>query len=219
MAGNFKPSDSILISTKKEAQYEALSDLHQEPFPSGGYWAGAFDGVGGSTGLYATIDLKIKFLTSVNIYGYCGYGYNTVLNIYDENKKILNDTYKNKNYNVNMKWDLMFKNVPAGIYILNSGLDLRNLNALISELFIEFSDSDSYFIYLESKYFSIADEYYDKLSKSYVNVPITSDLLDLFKSKGNKLPDYFKEKTIDGEIFKPSDKFNNYKLRKRKVII
>ena len=120
-----------------------------------------------------------------------------------------------------MKWDLMFKNVPAGIYILNSGLGLRDRNSMISELFIEFSDSDSdsYFIYLDSKYFSIADEYYDKLSKSYVNVPITSDLLDLFKSKGNKLPDYFKEKTIDGEIFKPSDKFNNYKLRKRKVII
>ena len=221
MAGLAKPSDSILIGSKIESTYNFISEIDYEANPGYGCWRAVFDGriySNGNDGYYASSDLIIEFLESVNIYGISSYNLgNSVLNIYDENKNDLNSLYK-KNYgNVNGTWKLMFENVPAGIYILNSGLAYNDFNALISELFIESVYDEKFLLKENNKYYTINNDQYDTITDSYINIAI-SDLSQQIKDKGFYLRNINKVVTVNDETFKPINKFSNFSvIRRRKM--
>lgn len=215
MAGLTRPSDSILIGSKIESTYNFLSDVDYEPNPVFGCWRKVFDG-NLNSGYYASSDLIIEFLEPVNIYGISSYNLGTsVLNIYDENKNNLNSLYK-KNYgDVNGTWKLMFEKVPAGIYIFNSGLPYRDLNALISELFIESVYDEKFLLKKDDMYYTINSDQYDTVTNSYINIAI-SDLSQQIVDKGFYLRNINKDVTVNDETFKPINKFSNFSVIKRR---
>lgn len=213
MAGKYKPSDDVLIGSKNEARYTFLSDV-TTPHGSRGEWKGAFDG--GTGGLYMDYDLKIQFYTTVNIYVIDNYLLNSNgyrgMHIYNEDKtQLLNDEYFNKSNNVYNKWDIVFKGVKPGIYVINGG---TSKGTLISELFIE--DEVFHLIHSNNKYYSPNDKYYDINNKVYTDIPVTTEnsLQDIFKNNHFDLNALFEEVNINDEIFKPIDKFKNLSIIK-----
>lgn len=217
MAGKFKPSDNILISSKKElTKVRFLSDLDHQVQYGYGAWKNAFDETNG--GLYmGGHDLKVEFLTSVNIYGISnGESYdsfNSNCNIYNEDRVSLNDDYKVYNNYLGATWKLMFKNVPKGTYIIGTDLAWDNRNSLISELFFEYVPSKC-LIKKDNKIYSISNDNYNISTKNYNEITIEEDktIADVFNEKSFTIDDLFNEVTIEDETFKPIDKFNNFKL-------
>lgn len=217
MAGNFKPADSILISSKKElTKVRFLSDLDHYVQTGYGAWQNAFDG--SSSGLYmGGHDLKVEFLTTVNIYGISNgdsyANFNSNCNIYDESRVSLNTNYKVYNNYLGTTWKLMFKNVPKGTYILGTDLAWNDRNSLISELFFEYVPS-KFLIKKDDKIYSIANDKYNESMKTYDEIVIEEGktITDVFTENSFVVDNLFAEVTIGEETFKPIDKFNNFKL-------
>lgn len=212
MAGIYKPSNDILISSKKESKrYKFLRDLtYSSCGATYGNWAGAFNGT--PYGLYMYDDLIVEFLEEVNIYGISAGDYSSFYsycNIYDYDNNSLNDKYKVYNNDLRNQWKLMFKQVPPGRYRFRSDLSYDNRNSLISELFFE-SSYKPVLISMNGKYYSIKESNYNSETKLFNAVDNIDD--DYFNNNCFYESDMFKELVINGETFKPIDKFDNFKF-------
>ena len=74
---------------------------------------------------------------------------------------------------------------------------------------------NQYLIYENGRYYNIKNENYDMLEKKYSNIPISNDLVTIFKENCFfALSELLEEKNISGETFKPLDKFSNFKIKK-----
>lgn len=74
-------------------------------------------------------------------------------------------------------------------------------------------------IYRDNKYFNISDDNYDLIEKNYNNLVISveNNLKDIFDQKSLLLEELFKEKELNNEIFKPIEKFDNFKIRRMRT--
>lgn len=179
----------------------------------------AFDGICAYGGYYrtCTIDfwtssyIEISIPEPCNIWR-CGY------NDYPQNRNVLkilalqNNTWVDvsSKYNLattvlyNNQWAMFIKAIPAGIYRIGF-----NNNRVDSEWYCELCKlPDKFLIKMDNKLYNINSSYYNAGEHIYNSLPNTATLKDGFDS----ITALFNQIQIGSDIFKPIDKFDNFKI-------
>jgi hypothetical protein len=138
------------------------------------------------------------------------------------NKLFLNNKDKSTSTLValNVSW-ICVKNVDPGNYRL-CFYDYMTNTMPIYSIFFESLLVNNQLLFKDNCYYNIDPLNYDTLSKNYnkLIVPAGQTIQDIYNnSKIPNLTNVFTPTTINGETFKPIDKFSNIKIRKSKKII
>ena len=99
--------------------------------------------------------------------------------------------------------DTTDRNIPTVIPNLENVKGLHDIFNIIEAIYILLKSNN--------KYYSILDDNYDTASKMYNEIIIT-DIDKDFKTYGFVPNDLLKDVTINGETFKPIDKFSNFSI-------
>lgn len=169
------------------------------------------------TGAYFIFNFKkaiylknIKFLTHTNSYNFdIGYW-----DIYVSNDNV--------DYTLVKSNELVgYKNTENSIMaeckylkLAYVGSNNGNSDPYIDEVLFDYEDV-CFLIKQNENLFSINSNTYDTNSKSYTNIPcIDGDKKGMYVNNTFELNNMYNEVTINGETFKPADKFNSFRISK-----
>lgn len=117
-----------------------------------------------------------------------------------------------------MHW-IVFKNLKSGKYRILAKQSNNSQCAYISNIYLESLEINKYLAFKNNDYYAISAINYDINKLNYNPLTIGMDMIAMYENNTMlSLSELINLNNINNESFKPINKLNNFKIRKKKKI-